>query len=222
MKPNALTLPTPRGQARVAVERAIVRTNGTALLFHGAGGGMDAPVLLAVRDALLAGGWDVARLDQPYRVAGRRAPDPAHHLDEVALLVVEAVRGDGPLLLGGKSSGARVACRIARAAGAVGVVALGFPLHPPGRPERSRAAELAGAGVPVLVLQGTRDAFGSPDDVRAAVGRRRGLTIRAIAGGDHSYAARRADGRTTAACVAEAATLAAAWAARRLPPPTGE
>jgi hypothetical protein len=211
---DTFTLPTPRGQARVSVDRAEGRTNGTALLFHGAGGDMTAPVLLAVRDALLAGGWDVARLDQPYRVAGRRAPDRAPYLDEVALLVAEHVRR-GPLLLGGKSSGARVACRTARAAGAVGVVALGFPLHPPGRPERSRAEELLGAGVPVLVLQGTRDTFGTPEDVRRVVGRRRGFTVHEVAGGDHSFAARRADGRTTAECVAEVAATAAAWARRR-------
>jgi uncharacterized protein len=197
------TLPTPRGQARLVVERSSGTTLGTALLFHGAGGGMDAPLLLAVRDALLAGGWDVARLDQPYRVAGRRAPAPAPHLDEVALLVVDAVRGSGPLLLAGKSSGARVACRTARAAGAAGVVCLGFPLHPPGRPEKSRADELRGVGVRTLVLQGSRDTFGSPAEVRAAVGRTRGIKVVEVEG-DHSLGRREA----------EAAGLAAGWAAQ--------
>jgi predicted alpha/beta-hydrolase family hydrolase len=211
---DTVTLPTPRGPARLLVERSTGTTNGTALLFHGAGGDSSAPVLAAAAAALRAGGWDVVRLDQPYRVAGRRAPDPAHLLDQVALLVAAEVRGPGPLLLGGKSSGARVACRIAKEAGAAGVVAFGFPLHPPGRPERSRAEELRGAGVPVLVLQGTRDVFGTPEEVREAVGRRRGITLKEIAGGDHSYAARRADGRTTRECTDEAAALAARWARR--------
>jgi hypothetical protein len=206
-----LTVPTPRGDARVAVDDPS-ETNGTALLFHGAGGDMNAAVLLAVRDALLAGGWRVVRLDQPYRVAGRRAPAPAPQLDEVALLV--AASFGGPLLLAGKSSGARVACRTARAAGAAGVVALGFPLYPPGRPDKSRADELTGAGVPVLVLQGGRDTFGTPDEVRAAVGKRRGFTVREVVGGDHSFNARRADGRSTADCLAEVARATLHWATR--------
>lgn len=199
---------TPRGVARLAVERTPVQTNGTALLFHGAGGDMNAAVLLAVRDALLDGGWDVARLDQPYRVAGRRMPDPAHHLDAVALQVARTF--EGPLLLGGKSSGARVACRIAKEAGAVGAFALGFPLHPPGRPEKSRAAELLGAGVPVLVVQGSRDTFGTAEDLRAIHG-----DVHEVTGGDHSFAARMADGRTTADCLAEVARVVAAWAQAR-------
>jgi predicted alpha/beta-hydrolase family hydrolase len=208
-------LPTPRGPARLVVERSTSGTNGVALLFHGAGGGMTAAVLLGVRDALLKSGWDVARLDQPYRVAGRRAPDPAHYLDEVALLAVDAVRDGAPLLLGGKSSGARVACRIARPARAVGVVVLGFPLHPPGRPDRSRADELTGVRVPALVLQGTRDSFGTPAEIRAAIGRRRGITLHPVEGGDHSFAARKTDGRTTADCLAEVARTAATWAQAR-------
>jgi predicted alpha/beta-hydrolase family hydrolase len=211
-----LTFETPRGPARLAVERTTAgTTNGTALLFHGAGGDMSAAVLLAVRDALLGIGWDVARLDQPYRVAGRRAPAPAPQLDEVALLAAEEVRGAGPLLLAGKSSGARVACRTATAARAAGVVALGFPLHPPGRPEKSRAEELRNAGVPTLVLQGSRDTFGTPAEVRTALARRRGITVREIAGGDHSFGARRADGRTTADCLAEVAAATVAFAQAR-------
>ncbi|HEU0129525.1 MAG TPA: alpha/beta family hydrolase [Mycobacteriales bacterium] len=198
---DTFTLPTPRGMARLRVDRAEGVTNGVALMFHGAGGDTDSKVIVAVRDALLADGWAVARLDQPYVVAGRRAPAPAPHLDEVALLAAERVRGDGPLLLAGKSSGARVACRTATAAGAWGVVALGFPLHPPGRPEKSRAEELRNAGVPVLVLQGSRDAFGTPAEVRAAVGRKRGIVLREVAGGDHSYA--RADLGAVAARAAE-------------------
>jgi predicted alpha/beta-hydrolase family hydrolase len=193
-----LTLPTPRGPARLAIDRVPGPANGTALLFHGAGGGMDAPVLLAVRDVLLHIGWHVARLDQPYRVAGRRAPAPAHHLDEVALLAVDALRPDGRLLLGGKSSGARVACRIATGAHAYAVVAFGFPLHPPGRPERSRAAELTGAGVPVHVIQGERDAFGTPAELRAVH-----TDVYVLAGADHALSSKRH--------VAEVAAETARW-----------
>ena len=200
-----VTLATPRGDARLAVDPSEGQTRGTALLFHGAGGDSNAAVLVAVRDALLATGWDVVRLDQPYRVAGRRAPDPAHLLDAVALQVAATLRG--PLLLGGKSSGARVACRIAKEAGAVGVVALGFPLHPPGRPERSRAPELLGAGVPVLVVQGSRDTFGTAEDLRAIHG-----DVHEVAGGDHSFVPRKADGRTARDCLDEVAGVVARWA----------
>lgn len=201
---DAFTLTTAPGDARVSLDSPTGETNGVAVLFHGAGGDSNAAVLLAVRDALVGAGWLVARLDQPYVVAGRRIPDPAPRLDEVALLTVTEVRVPGlPLLLAGKSSGARVACRTARAAGAAGVVALGFPLHPPGRPEKSRAPELNGAGVPVLVLQGTRDTFGGPDEVRAVA--TRGVTVHEVAGGDHSFNARKADGRATADLLAEVA-----------------
>ncbi|MBM0206125.1 alpha/beta hydrolase [Micromonospora sp. STR1s_5] len=138
----------------------------TALLVlgHGAGGSVDAPDLLAVRDASVAAGLAVVRVTQPYRVAGRRAPAPAGHLDEAWTAVLAELRDrhtDVPVVVGGRSSGARVACRTARAVGAVGVVALAFPLHPPGRPERSRAAEL-GTGLPTLVVNGDRDPFGTP------------------------------------------------------------
>ena len=213
MMRNAATylLATPRGDARVAIGSPPGQTNGVALLFHGAGGGSHAPVLLAVADALAEAGWLVARLDQPYVIAGRRFPAPAPQLDEVALLAAADVRRTGlPLLLAGKSSGARVACRVATEAGAAGVVALGFPLHPPGRPERSRAAELNAAGVPVLVLQGTRDPFGGPAEVRAAA--TAGATVHEVAGADHSFGARKADGRTSADCVAEVAARTVAFA----------
>ena len=180
---NTTTLQTPRGDARLHLDVPPGETNGVALLFHGAGGGVDAPVLVAVRDALVRIGLRVARLEQPYVVAGRRAPAPVAHLDEVALLAVAAVRQRGePLLLVGKSNGARIACRVAGEVGAYGAVALGFPLHPPGRPEKTRAPELNGATVPVLVLQGERDAFGTPDEVRAVAGSH--VTVLAVPG-DH-------------------------------------
>jgi predicted alpha/beta-hydrolase family hydrolase len=135
------------------------------VLGHGAGGGVDAPDLLAVRAAALAASVAVARITQPYRVSGRRAPAPAGQLDTAWIAAVDTLDREGrPLLVGGRSSGARVACRTARTLDAVGIVALAFPLHPPGRaddPTRSRAAELA-TGLPTLVINGDRDPFGVP------------------------------------------------------------
>jgi hypothetical protein len=114
-----------------------------------------------VHDAAVAAGARVALVTQPYRVAGRRAPAPAGHLDEAWTAVVTKIRDDLPLILGGRSSGARVACRTAEPLGAAGVLALAFPLHPPGRPERSRAGELP-TRIPTLVVNGDRDPFGMP------------------------------------------------------------
>jgi len=126
---------------------------------------VDAPDLLAVRRAALTAAVVVARVTQPYRVRGRRAPAPAGQLDEAWIAVVNTLRGDGlPLIVGGRSSGARVACRTARALDAAGIVALAFPLHPPGKagdPTKSRAAELL-TGLPTLVVNGDRDPFGVP------------------------------------------------------------
>ncbi|MGK5556664.1 alpha/beta hydrolase family protein [Actinomadura kijaniata] len=141
------------------------------VLTHGSNGGVDAPDLLAVREVALGLGGAVARVLQPFRRAGRRAPGPAARQDEAWLEIIGVLRerfGDVPLVQGGRSNGARVACRTARAAGAAGVVALAFPLHPPGKPDRSRAGELRGAGVEVLVVNGDRDPFGVPDPADAA------------------------------------------------------
>lgn len=157
---------TARGPARVELARPTGKAVALLALGHGAGGDVDAPDLVAVRDAAVAAGLVVASITQPYRVAGRRSPAPAEQLDEAWTAVVGAIRAEAgprlPLLLGGRSSGARVACRTARALGAAGVVALAFPLHPPGKPEKSRADELD-SGVPTLVVNGDRDPFGVPD-----------------------------------------------------------
>jgi predicted alpha/beta-hydrolase family hydrolase len=135
------------------------------VLGHGAGGSVTAPDLAAVAAAAVRAGLAVVRVTQPYRVAGRRAPAPAAHLDDAWTEAVTAVRAtlpaDLPLVVGGRSSGARVACRTAVALGAAGVVALAFPVHPPGKPEVSRADELR-TGLPTLVVNGDRDPFGVP------------------------------------------------------------
>jgi uncharacterized protein len=141
------------------------------VLTHGAGGGVDSPDLDAARQAGRSLGAAVARVLQPYRVRGASAPGSPARQDEAWLEVVAALRArvpSIPLVQGGRSNGARVACRTARAAGAQAVVALAFPLHPPGRPERSRAAELRAAATPVLVVNGDRDPFGVPDSADAS------------------------------------------------------
>jgi predicted alpha/beta-hydrolase family hydrolase len=140
------------------------------VLTHGAGGGVDSADLLAARAAAIAAGGAVARVLQPYVVRGARAPGSPERQDAAWLEIIAALRTtfpDVPLIQGGRSNGARVACRTAQAAGASGVLALAFPLHPPGRPERSRAAELRAAGTSVLVINGSRDPFGIPDPADA-------------------------------------------------------
>jgi predicted alpha/beta-hydrolase family hydrolase len=141
------------------------------VLTHGAGGGAGTPDLLAVRDAGMQLGGTVARVTQPYRVRGARAPGSVIRQDSAWLEIIAALRARFPgiaLVQGGRSNGARVACRTARAAGALAVMALAFPLHPPGRPEHSRAAELRAAGVRVLVINGDRDPFGVPGPADAS------------------------------------------------------
>jgi predicted alpha/beta-hydrolase family hydrolase len=156
---------TPHGPARITVHRCADAAHGVLLLGHGAGGGTGAPDLLGTAAVALDAGLHVVLVEQPYRVAGRRAPAPAAQLDAAWLAVVEHVRGElaAPLLFGGRSSGARVACRTAGAGGAVGVLCLAFPVHPPGKPEKDRLHELATPTVPVLVVQGERDPFGRPE-----------------------------------------------------------
>ncbi|ASW56582.1 alpha/beta family hydrolase [Plantactinospora sp. KBS50] len=156
---------TPVGPAEVVHDVPDGSPVSLLVLGHGAGGTVDAPDLAAVTAAVVWAGVLVARVTQPYRVAGRRAPAPADRLDEAWSAVVAALRGRSgpplPLVVGGRSSGARVACRTARSVGAAGVLALAFPAHPPGRPERSRDGELD-TGLPTLVINGDRDAFGVP------------------------------------------------------------
>ncbi|GIF36488.1 alpha/beta hydrolase [Actinoplanes xinjiangensis] len=162
MSRSEMTLETPRGPAAAAVTDPSGPARGLLVLGHGAGGGVDAPDLVAVHDAAVAAGVRVALVTQPYRVAGRRAPAPAGHLDEAWVSVVGALRvPELPLIVGGRSSGARVACRTATTLGAAGVLALAFPLHPPGRPEKTRAGELPET-VPTLAVNGDRDPFGVP------------------------------------------------------------
>ncbi|MFR9732118.1 alpha/beta family hydrolase [Saccharopolyspora sp. MS10] len=157
---------TPHGPARAELHCA-EEGRAALLLGHGAGGGIAAPDLVAATRAATEAGAHVALVEQPYRVAGRRAPAPARQLDAAWLAVADDLGQrwfpDLPLLFGGRSSGARVACRTAEAGAAAGVLCLAFPLHPPGKPEKSRLAELDAVDAPVLVVQGERDAFGRPE-----------------------------------------------------------
>jgi uncharacterized protein len=160
---RSFSLDTPRGPAGIRITDPDGPPVSLLVLGHGAGGDVTAPDLTAVHDAAVAAGVRVVLVTQPYRVAGRRAPAPVGQLDEAWTAVVGRLDQDGlPLLLGGRSSGARVACRTAPALGAAGVLALAFPLHPPGKPEKSRAGELPVA-IPTLVVNGDRDPFGVPE-----------------------------------------------------------
>jgi uncharacterized protein len=179
-----LDIDTPHGPARAHLHLADA-PRAALVLGHGAGGGVAAPDLKAATGAALERGASVALVEQPYRVAGRKSPAPARQLDAAWVAVVAALReGDLaglPLVAGGRSAGARVACRTAEEAGATAVLCLAFPVHPPGRPEKTRLDELDAVAVPVLVVQGERDPFGMPPD-----GPRR--TVARIAG-DHGLKA---------------------------------
>lgn len=183
---SELEVGTGEGPAHVLVTLPAGTPRGRLVLGHGAGAGVETPDLLAVRDAAVDAGWAVALVVQPWKVAGRRVAAAPPRLDAAWREVVEHLTGGhglppgaGPLVLGGRSAGARVACRTARELGASGVCCLAFPLHPPGRPERSRAAELP-AHVPTLVVQGRSDAFGGPQEVAGAA--RAGVEVVAVDG----------------------------------------
>ena len=168
-----MEIDTPHGPARAHVYVAD-QPRGALILGHGAGGGVEAPDLVATTKAAGSEGISVGLVEQPYRVAGRRSPAGARQLDAAWIAVVEHLRegelGGLPLIVGGRSLGARVACRTAEATGAVAVLCLAFPLEPPrraGKPPQSRLAELEAVVVPTLVVQGERDPFGMPPPGRS-------------------------------------------------------
>lgn len=191
MTTEVLTIETRHGPAQAHLSFS-PDARGLLVLGHGAGGGVEAPDLRAVTEVASELGVSVARVLQPYRVSGRAAPPRAPTLDAAWVDVVDALRGRTtpglPLVVGGRSAGARVACRTAGTDGAVAALCLAFPLHPPGRPQApSRLPELDAAGVPVLVVQGRRDPYGTPP---AAPGR-----DVVVVDGDHSLRAGVADVR---------------------------
>ena len=180
---------TPLGPARVIATEPAGAVVGTLVLGHGAGGGIGSADLVAVTAEAAAAGWRVLGVEQPWRVAGKRIAPAPPRLDEGWAAVLAALRDDGrltgPLVLAGRSAGSRVACRTAVGLGADGVLCLAFPLHPPGRPERSRADELTAVGVPLGVVQGERDAMGRPEELAAVLTGRPGASLYAVPG-DHA------------------------------------
>jgi uncharacterized protein len=164
---SEVAIETPHGPARAYVH-AVADPVGGIVLGHGAGGGVEAPDLVAATEAAKSAGFTVALVEQPYLVAGKRSSPTAAKLDEAWLAAVEQLRDSAlsglGLVTGGRSAGARVACRTAGASEAVAVLCLAFPVHPPGKPERSRLDELNSVDVPVLVVQGESDPFGMPDE----------------------------------------------------------
>jgi uncharacterized protein len=158
-----VNIESPHGPARAHLHE-VANARALLILGHGAGGGVTAPDLTTATEAAHAADVSVALVEQPYRVAVRKSAAPAPQLDAAWLAVVDALRGELPVLCGGRSSGARVACRTAAETGAVGVLCLAFPLHPPGRPEKTRLGELEAVEVPVLIVQGESDPFGMPPE----------------------------------------------------------
>ncbi len=162
---TTLEIETAQGSARAHLH-AVAEPIGALVLGHGAAGGVTAPDLVAVTDVARSAQFSVALVEQPYRVAGRRSSPPAERLDQAWTAVVEHLRAEQlhgmRLIVGGRSAGARVACRTAAESEAIAVLCLAFPLHPPGKPEKTRQSELDEVGVPTLVVQGDRDPFGMP------------------------------------------------------------
>ena len=181
------TITTAYGEGRLEV-RAADTAIATLLLSHGAGNGVETHDLQALAAALPPEGVTVALFEQPWRVAGRKVATAPATLDAGLRAAVEALREAGivdgtPLVVGGRSAGARSAARTARDLGAVGCVALAFPLHPPGKPERSRVEELRGAGVPTLVIQGENDPMGRPEEFPGLIG---DVDLVVVPAADHS------------------------------------
>ena len=172
---------TPHGDGRLVTYRAR-RPVATLLLSHGAGKGIDTRDLEALATALPRQGISVLLFEQPWRVAGGKVASPPATLDIGFTAARRTRRTPTPLGGGGRSAGARSAARPATALGAAGCLALAFPLHPPGRPEKSRLEELVGAGVTTLVVQGENDAFGRPDEFPADV------DLAVVPAADHGFA----------------------------------
>ena len=190
MTPSVITVPTPQGPGRFFVDLS-ERASSILVLGHGAGGGVGAADLELLARSLPVLGTTVVRFEQPWRTAGRAAGAPPPRLDEAWLAalswLVEQEWAEHPLVVGGRSAGARVACRTAPETNPAAIVCLAFPLHLPGRPEKSRAAELLAPTAPRLVLQGTKDSFGTPEEIRAGIGARPGITVVELPGADHGY-----------------------------------
>jgi predicted alpha/beta-hydrolase family hydrolase len=180
VKPEERRIDTPHGEGRLVIDRARSPL-ATVLLSHGAGNGIDTRDLEALADHLPRNNVTVIRLEQPWKVAGGKVATAPATLDAALVAAADQLRTRTPLVVGGRSAGARSAARCARRLGASGCLALAFPLHPPGRPESSRLPELRDAGVPTLVVQGERDAFGRPDEFPKET------DLAVVPGADHGF-----------------------------------
>jgi hypothetical protein len=190
MTSSVTPVDTPQGPGRLFVDLA-EQPGPILVLGHGAGGGIGAVDLELLAQDLPAIGTSVVRFEQPWRTAGRKVGAPPPKLDQAwcAALdwLVSQEWAQHQLLVGGRSAGARVACRTASYTKPAAIVCLAFPLHLPGRPDKSRVAELLAPDVPRLVLQGTKDSFGTPEEIRAAVGKAPGISVVELPGADHSF-----------------------------------
>jgi uncharacterized protein len=173
------TIATPYGDGRLVTHHAR-RPVATVLVTHGAGNGIDTPDLEALATHLPRNDVSVIRFEQPWKVAGKRVATPPPTLDAGLVSAASALRTRTPLVVGGRSAGARAAARCARGLGASGCLCLSFPLHPPGRPESSRVDELLGTRLPTLVIQGERDSMGRPEEFPP------GVDLSVVPTADHS------------------------------------
>jgi uncharacterized protein len=188
------SIDTPHGEARLETFRARAPFV-TLLLSHGAGGGTGARDLQALARELPGQGAHVVLLEQPWKVAGRKVATPPPTLDAALVAAARALRFRAPLVVGGRSAGARSGARSASGLGAVGCLCLSFPLHPPGRPDKSRLEELRGSGVPTLVVQGEHDTMGRPEEFPGDLDH---VDFAVVPGGDHGLRVPKSAGLTEA------------------------
>jgi predicted alpha/beta-hydrolase family hydrolase len=200
---------TPHGDGRLVTHRARTPV-ATLLLSHGAGRGIDTRDLEALAAALPRQGISVALFEQPWVVRGSRVASPPPTLDAGFTAAARTLRASTPLVVGGRSAGARSAARTATALGAAGCLALAFPLHPPGRPEKSRLDELLGAGVTTLVVQGENDTFGKPDEFPSDI------DLAVVPAADHGFATPKRSGVTEADAMAVVVESALEWIVREV------
>ena len=202
--PEERYVDTDHGPARLVVRRGRP-SRAMIVLTHGAGGGIDAPDLALLGRTLPTSGVSTVLVEMPWRVAGKKlAPRPAI-IDECYLAVLNNLRMRSPLVVGGRSAGARSACRLARSVGASGVLALAFPLHPPGKPASSRVEELTGVRLPTLVVQGGRDPFGVPAEFPP------GTTLHEVPAADHGLKLPRSAPLSQAEAYADMRTAVLDW-----------
>jgi predicted alpha/beta-hydrolase family hydrolase len=197
-------------------------SRSTFVLGHGAGGSQSHPSMVGIAEVLSGRGFDVVTFDFLYAHAGRRIPDKNDTLEATWRAVIAAVRAraevsQARLLLGGRSMGGRIATQVAAAGGAgelAGLVLLGYPLHPPGKPEKLRAAHLPSVPLPMLFVQGSKDTFGTPEELGPIVAPLRGSRLFVVQGGDHSLVVRGEPRERTLARVADEVVLFAATEGR--------